>query len=641
MFSKKITRFGLAIIVSVTMVFSCSLSVFATDTSSRDGLSSISEDSLIASLTTEPEPNAEFDGYIVNLKDSKAAKKKIDLNAAKKVSEEIIDGQYILVNNPEDVFEFADLSVVEAIEPNYIIRAIGYPSDANDPYYSSGQWDLPLIHVPALWTADLIGDGVIVAILDTGINKYHEDFVGTSIPWGRNYSDSYSDPTNYIDDNGHGSFVAGLIAAQTNNGIGIAGITDEIDLEILKVLDGNGEGSTIDFVAALSDIYNEDNDLVMPDVINMSLGWSGTYNSSVDEKIQNLINEGVIIVAAAGNNGTLNSETTQSQLNQISYPAAFDGVIGVGATDSNDAIANYSTKNSTVDVSAPGSDMVSLWCGAENTYKAGDGTSFASPVVAAIAAAVKYYADENDTTVDSAKFLSLLAATSLDLGVAGKDTSFGFGRVQCDAIVATLDNDWEPISLTASFNGNGGNISFLSVDKYFGNAIGTLPTASRSGYTFAGWYTAASGGSQISSITPLMANTTYYAHWTGWTNYPGQGWKYQISSSDAKGWQYISGKWYYLNVSTGIMASGWQYISGKWYYLGSADSGVMQTGWQYISGKWYYLGSASSGAMTSGWQYISGKWYYLGSANSGVMVTGKVKIGGKTYRFNSSGVWIK
>jgi uncharacterized repeat protein (TIGR02543 family) len=238
-----------------------------------------------------------------------------------------------------------------------------------------------------------------------------------------------------------------------------------------------------------------------------------------------------------------------------------------------------------------------------------------------------------------------------------------------------------PAPVTVTFNANGGKeIATRNVEK--NTAIGALPTTSRTGYSFLGWYTEADGGTKITETTVVTDNVTYHAHWSansrppsgpsepsqpaepaepsqppisnGWQKQTDGTWKYYTNGTTKTGWQIISNKWYYLGTSDGIMKTGWNKVGsswylhhskghmltgwqksgGKWYYL--MPSGAMKTGWVKDANKWYYLDA--TGKMLTGWQKVNGTWYYLNA--SGKMLTGTQKIGSKTYRFSSSGAWI-
>lgn len=211
----------------------------------------------------------------------------------------------------------------------------------------------------------------------------------------------------------------------------------------------------------------------------------------------------------------------------------------------------------------------------------------------------------------------------------------------------TLYAHWNLVYYTVYFNANGGSVSPSSVSIGHGRTYGTLPTPSRTGYAFDGWYTSASGGSKVTSGSTVTYGHTLYAHWSarlnGWQTANNQTYYYR-DGIKVTGWQKIDGRWFYFN-SSGAMLKGWQQIGGKWYYFivqGSVgQSGTMLTGWQHLSGgKTFYFNS--SGAMQTGWQKIDGKWYYFlvqGKAGqSGTMLTGWQKLSNKWFYFNSSGV---
>ncbi|MDR2610153.1 MAG: L,D-transpeptidase family protein [Clostridiales Family XIII bacterium] len=205
--------------------------------------------------------------------------------------------------------------------------------------------------------------------------------------------------------------------------------------------------------------------------------------------------------------------------------------------------------------------------------------------------------------------------------------------------------DSSPLSHTVLFDANGGAFAPAApVSKTIGEgeAYGSLPAVFLAGYTFGGWYTERSGGTQITEDTIMTtdADHTLYAHWSyssGWVKEGGV-WKYYNTGTALTGWLKAGGFWYYANKS-GIRLSGWQRIDGDWYYLGGADDGRMRTGWQKISGKWFYLGkagAATTGKMQSGWLKFGGKWYHLGSASNGIMKTGWQKLGGYWYYFGDA-----
>ncbi len=262
---------------------------------------------------------------------------------------------------------------VEYAEPNYIAYAIGIP---NDTYFGK-QWGMTKIRAPEAWGVTTGNSGVKIAILDTGIYQNHEDLKG-KIAGNRNFTNS---PT--VDDRyGHGTHVAGIAAAATNNGKGVAGVGYDSRLLNVKVL--NDQGSGYYSWVANGIIWAADNGAK---VINMSLGGSSS-SSTLENAVNYAWSKGVVLVAAAGNSGN------SSPL----YPAYYKNCIAVAATDKNDAKASWSNFGEWVDVAAPGVDIfstlpnhknyISRTYGKSLNYDYLSGTSMATPHVAGLAALV-------------------------------------------------------------------------------------------------------------------------------------------------------------------------------------------------------------------------------------------------------------
>lgn len=216
------------------------------------------------------------------------------------------------------------------------------------------------------------GENISVAIIDTGIDYSHQDLID-NVKGGYNaisMRNRYKHPFDiFYDDNGHGTHVAGTIAA-LNNSIGVVGIGPKINLYGVKVLDANGSGYISDIIEGIE--WSIANNMK---VINMSLG-STTYNSMLHDAVKSAKNSGIVVVAAAGNTGN----------NQYSYPAAFPESISVSAIDQSKNFAYFSTYNDKVDLTAPGVKILSTL--PDNTYTEFNGTSMASPHVAGVAALI-------------------------------------------------------------------------------------------------------------------------------------------------------------------------------------------------------------------------------------------------------------
>lgn len=223
-------------------------------------------------------------------------------------------------------------------------------------------WSISMIRadkVPAT------GKGVKVAILDTGIDATHPDLRG-AVKGGYN---AVGDSRSVRDRNGHGTHVAGIIAARRNR-MGIRGIAPEVDLYAVKVLDDRGSGKVSDLIEGIE--WAVQNKM---DIINMSVGTKEN-NQTLREAVQNAARAGVIMVAAAGNNGP--------SPNTVLYPARYPEVIAVGATTKDRRIADFSARGAEVDVVAPGKDIYSAWL--RGGYKTLSGTSMAAPHVTGVVA---------------------------------------------------------------------------------------------------------------------------------------------------------------------------------------------------------------------------------------------------------------
>ena len=232
----------------------------------------------------------------------------------------------------------------------------------NDTDWST-QWGLRRVALPSAWDRTRGSGNVIVAVLDTGVDAAHPDLRGAILP-GYNLVDPAAPP---IDDNGHGTAVAGIIAARTNNHEGIAGICWSCSILPIKVLGADGTGDTSQVAAGIVRAADAG-----ARVISMSLGGP-TDVPTLDSAIAYATAKGAILVAAAGNNGT----------SSPFYPAANPDVISVAATNESDHLYTWSNYGSWVQTAAPGCDDAPAPSG---SYVVFCGTSAAAPVVAGLAA---------------------------------------------------------------------------------------------------------------------------------------------------------------------------------------------------------------------------------------------------------------
>lgn len=255
------------------------------------------------------------------------------------------------------------------------------------------QYYLKEINVTKAWNGIDWKDSVLVGVLDTGINANHADLENRIIG-----DDAF-------DDIGHGTEVAGIIAANTNNNQGIAGLSWNTRVVSLKVTDENGQARVSTVVSQLEKAYQSG-----VKVVQISLS-TNQFSFTLRDAIKLAQDRGILIVTSAGNSG----------INELRYPAAFDGVIGVGAVGRNKTLETYSTTGEHVSLVAPGSAIHTT--SNNGDYTEVTGTSFAAPQVSGIAALL--FSIEPDLTAEDVRKILLLSAD--DLGDVGKDQSYGYG----------------------------------------------------------------------------------------------------------------------------------------------------------------------------------------------------------------------
>ena len=236
------------------------------------------------------------------------------------------------VNREDEVAELVDSEDLELPHEDEHLYAVA----PNDTYYGS-QWHHNTMKTVEAWNATK-GAGVTVAVIDSGIDYEHPDLKNSIV----GYTDT-TGTSNGRDDNGHGTHCAGIIAAQANNGVGVSGVAPEAKIYSIKALKANGSGNGDDIIEAIN-LATEMN----VDVISMSLG--GIYWDKLEENaIKKAVNKGIVVVAAAGNEATV----------QKSYPAAYAGVISVAATNQSNRLTDFSNYGKWVDIAAPGYNILS------------------------------------------------------------------------------------------------------------------------------------------------------------------------------------------------------------------------------------------------------------------------------------------
>ncbi|MFC3478064.1 S8 family serine peptidase [Halobacterium litoreum] len=328
---------------------------------------------------------------------------------------------------------------VKYVEENVELQAQVAP---NDPRYGD-QYADQQVNAPEAWDVTFGDSGVTIGVVDQGVKYDHPDLDGNmdgSVSnYGRDFVDDDSDPyPDVLADEYHGTHVAGISAAETDNGEGVTGIGNSSVLSG-RALSEQGSGSTADIADAVTWAADQG-----ADVVNLSLGGGG-YTDTMKNAVSYATNNGALVVAAAGNDGQ----------GSVSYPAAYSECLAVSALDPDETLASYSNYGSDIELAAPGTNVLSTWT--DDGYDKISGTSMATPVVAGVAGLTLAQYD-----LTNAELRSHLKATAVDVGLSSDQQ--GSGRVDAGNAVTTT-----PGSGGGGDDGDGG-----SGDSTTSTASGTL-----------------------------------------------------------------------------------------------------------------------------------------------------------------------
>ena len=304
--------------------------------------------------------------------------------------------------------ESLDLVAVEA--PSYA-EALETTPQPSDPDVDK-QWAMSAFPFSALWSCGK-GAGLTVAVVDSGVQANHPDMAGRVRPGAAIVNGVVQTGAGGTDVNGHGTHVAGIMAAG-ENGVGTVGVAPQVTILPVRVLDAQGVGPNSDIGKGITWAVDHG-----AKVVNVSIG-SDTKAASVTAAVSYAVDRGVVVVAAAGNGGPEGNPR---------YPAALPETIAVGALGQNGDVASYSTNGSYVDVTAPGSNIYSTKI--PSTWGLNTGTSMASPHVAALIALII----DARGSVSPANMLRRLTSTATDAGPPGFDPAYGWGCINPIAAV--------------------------------------------------------------------------------------------------------------------------------------------------------------------------------------------------------------
>jgi len=284
------------------------------------------------------------------------------------------------------------------------------------------QFGINMVRAPETWDKfGVRGEGIRVCVMDSGLFSEHSDLTASRIS-GYNGREAVT-PWNE-DGDGHGTHVTGIIAAADNNQ-GVVGVAPDVEIYVVRVFDNDGRFFGSDIAAAAEICFDAG-----ARIINMSLG-GGRALTSENNAFKFLADEGIISIAAAGNNGNT----------ELSYPASYKAVISVAAVDSNRNLASFSQRNSEVDVAAPGVAIRSL--GTNNGYRFLSGTSQACPHVAGVVALMMSF----NQTIPRDSILTTLEDTANHPETeTGRTDGFGHGIIDAFAAVSSLSTKFEQLT---------------------------------------------------------------------------------------------------------------------------------------------------------------------------------------------------
>jgi len=352
------------------------------------------------------------------------------------VYNELSDGWYSVtlksaLSVQDALSAFAAETAVQAAQPNHIYKTQRFP---NDPLAKT-QYSLSSMDAPAAWEYETgASNPPIITIIDTGVDNTHPEVNGRILSSSSRFNPITgvrSDEPQSTDCDGHGTHVAGIATASSDNGIGIAGVAWDADILSLRIFDSSDNcynTSDAAIAAAINYAANIANSSGRRMVINMSLGGEDPCASVITSAVNNALASNVVIVAAAGN-------YSNPVGHPIMCPANLPGVLAVGAITDKNSIAYFSARGSQMFITAPGYNVLSLAPG--GGYVTMSGTSMASPHVAG-AAGLLLSALPSATT---SQISQILSASADDMGPSGFDETYGYGKLNLFKALRLAKND--------------------------------------------------------------------------------------------------------------------------------------------------------------------------------------------------------
>lgn len=487
---------------------------------------------------------------------------------------EVADGADVA----EVAAELLETEGVESVEPNYLFyldeeENIELETTSINDTYRSQQWHLSDANsnIYNAWDLSKANKAVTVAVIDSGVDSDHPDLVNNIV----GATSTAPDSTSVEDVQGHGTHVAGIIAAQANNGLGVAGVSYNAQIMPIRAFYKTSRGvtGTVSTLLAGINYAIQNKSQYNVRVINMSLGTDNS-STAIEQAIDRAWNAGILCVCASGNYGNSNLDMLECM-----FPASYSKTLAVGSIGSTHAWSSFSHGGDELDVVAPGENIYSTTNG--GSYGTMSGTSMAAPYASAVAA----LCFAKDSSATPQKVTNAICGTAVDLGDSGKDLFYGYGQINAVAALRSLASQTvTKVTMYRLYNPNSGEHFYTS------------NVAEKKRVVAAGWKDEGVGWT-----APSTSSTPVYRLYSGTDHH------YTTSLAEKEnlvyfGWKYEGVCWYsddsqsvplYRQFNPSVNPSASYNNSGSHNYTTSKteNDNLVKLGWRAEGIGWYGIKS--------------------------------------------------